>query len=133
MFRLFIIRVLEVMGQLLPENILGCRLRGMCYQPFLKRCGRNFQVGIGVKLEHTQRIEIGSNVYIGHGSWISGLRGGVVLEDEVMLGPYVTMVSSDHQFKAGSARYAESKASGIRIGRGSWLAAKVIGSNSEKG
>ena len=82
------LRFLEIVGQALPENAWGCKARGAFYKPSLRNCGRNFQVALHVKLEHLKGIEVGDNVYIGHGSWISGLRGGIVFEDEVMLGPY---------------------------------------------
>lgn len=120
------LRFVELMGQLLPENSAGCMIRGAMLRPFLKRCGRNFQVGLSVKLEHLGSIEVGDNVYIGHGCWISGLRGGIQFSDEVMLGPYVTMVSSDHRFENGSARFATGVGGTIRIGRGTWLGAQSV-------
>jgi len=118
-------RVLEMTGQVLPENEWGCRIRGAIHRPFLKECGRNLQVAQYAKLEHHNQIEIGDDVYIGHGSWISGLRGGVLLEDEVMLGPYVKMVSSNHTFCNGSARFAKGIGGRITIGSGSWIASGV--------
>ena len=119
------LRLLEILGQSFPENAWGCRIRGFFYKPFLKKCGRNFQVALQAKLEHPHGIEVGNDVYIGHGSWISGLRGGVRLEDEVMLGPFVSMVSSDHRFENGSARFVEGRAGKIIIGKGTWIASGV--------
>ena len=116
-------RLLEIIGQFLPENVIGCKFRGMLLRPFLKQCGKNFQMGIGAKLEHPQNIIIGENVYIGHGSWVSGLRGGVELADEVLIGPYVTMVSSNHTFVNGSSRFGPGDRGQITVGRGTWLAA----------
>ena len=115
-------RLLEIFGQMFPENSWGCRVRGAFYRPFLKSCGRNFQVGLQAKLEHPAGIEVGHDVYIGHGSWVSGLRGGVVLHDEVMLGPFVRMISSNHTFQNGSARFAPGAPGRIEIGRGTWIA-----------
>jgi maltose O-acetyltransferase len=120
------LRLLELFGLFLPENYWGCRIRGVLYKPFLKKCGRNFQVALYVKLEHLDGIEVGDDVYIGHGSWISGLRGGLILEDNVMLGPYVCMVSSNHTFKNGSARFSDGVGGVIRIGKGTWIAAGTI-------
>ncbi len=120
------LRITERLGQWFPENAAGCRLRGCLYRPFLKCCGRNLRVGLGAKLEHPDGIELGSDVFIGHGCWISGLRGGILFEDEMMLGPYVTMVSSDHTFRGGSARFAPGRAGMIRVGRGSWIAAQAV-------
>jgi acetyltransferase-like isoleucine patch superfamily enzyme len=102
------LRFVELFGQIFPENSSGCRIRGLMYKPFLKQCGSNFQVGLSVKLEFCENITIGKDVYIGHGCWLSGLNGGLEFEDEVMLGPGVKMVSSNHSFSKGSSRFAPS-------------------------
>lgn len=119
------LRFLEILGQIFPENAWGCKIRGAFYKPFLKKCGRNFQVALHAKLEHLSGIEVGKDVYIGHGSWISGLRGGLLLEDEVMLGPFVNMVSSNHTFLEGSARFGKGEGGRIEIGSGTWIASGV--------
>lgn len=120
-FEIFL-RFLELLGQIFPESAWGCKIRGSLYKPFLKKCGKNFQIGLQVKLEHCNNIEIGNDVYIGHGSWISGIRGGINLDDEVMIGPMVCMVSSNHKFERGSARFAQGIGGHIFIGKGSWIA-----------
>ena len=119
-----LIRWLELLGQLLPEDSRGCRIRGYIYQPFLKKCGRNFQVGVGVKLENLHNIKVGNDVYIGHGSWINGVRGEIIFEDQVMLGPFVTMVCGNHALKDGSYRWHSHQGMPIIIGEGTWIAAK---------
>lgn len=120
------IRALELLGQVFPEDSRGCKIRGLIYRPFLKECGNNFQVGLGAKLEHLGNIVIGNNVYIGHGCWISGIRGGIVLDDEVMLGPFVKMVSSNHTRMNNSYRFGPGVPGMIHIGRGTWIAANAV-------
>jgi len=70
-------------------------------------------------------MEIGRDVYIATGSWIHAW-GGVVLEDEVQLGPYSVLVTGDHSLKDGSYRYGPSSLAPIRVGRGSWVAAHAV-------
>ena len=119
-------RFLEIFGNIFPEDSYGCKFRGYLYRPFFKKCGRNLQVGLNVKFEHLKNIQFGCDVYIGHGSWISGLRGGIVFEDEVMLGPYVKIVSSNHRFNnRGSARFKQGVGELIHIGYGTWIASGV--------
>lgn len=66
-------------------------------------------------------------MYIGHGSWISGLRGGIEFENQVMLGPYVKIVSSNHLFdETGSARFKKGEGEKIHIGYGTWIAAGAV-------
>lgn len=124
--KLFPLRLVDIIGQLFPEDSFGCKVRGKMYSFFLKKCGANFQVALRVKLEHLRNIEVGNDVYIGYGSWISGLRGGIELHDEVMLGPYVKMISSNHTFNNGSARFAQGVGGRIVIGRGTWIASGVV-------
>lgn len=119
------LRFVEIFGQVFPEDSFGCRVRGVLYRPFLKSCGSNLQVALSVKLEHCNNVIIGRDVYIGHGTWISGLRGGVTLDDEVLIGPFVRMVSSNHTFVDGSSRFAPGEGGAIVIGKGTWLASGV--------
>lgn len=119
-------RLLELFGQLFPEDSRGCKIRGQIYRPFLKKCGKNFQVGLYAKLEHLNNIEVADNVYIGHGCWISGIRGGIKFEDEVMLGPFVKMVSSNHTHINKSFRFGPGVGDGIFIGRGTWIASNAV-------
>jgi acetyltransferase-like isoleucine patch superfamily enzyme len=107
-----------------PDNRVAYRLRGMLFRPFVRQCGCNFQLGRNVTLVGTDRLIVGDNVYIAHGCWINCL-GNIIIEDEVIIGPYVVMSSLQHVFSEGSARFGGSIARPIVIGRGSWLAAHV--------
>ena len=107
-----------------PDNRLTLRLRGALARPFIGKCGRGFQLGRNVTLLNTHRLEIGAHVYVPQGGWLNGL-GGMTLESEVILGPYVVISTLQHVFKDGSARFGGSTSGPVRIGRGSWLAAHV--------
>lgn len=126
LFKLHLIRLLELIGQLFPGDAQGCRIRGLFYRPFLKKCGKNFQVSIGARLEHLQNIEIGNDVYIGPGCWICGIRGGIIFEDQVMLGPHICMVSSNHTSIKNSFRFGPGIGGQIHIGKGTWIAANCV-------
>jgi maltose O-acetyltransferase len=118
-------RWLYLIGQIFPSDSRGCKIRGLIHRPFLKRCGKNFQVGIGAKLEHMHNIEVGNDVYIGPDCWICGIRGGIIFEDQVMLGPKISMVSSNHSPINNSFRFGPGIGSKIKIGKGTWIAANV--------
>lgn len=120
-------RLLEIGSQIFPENAWGCWLRGLIYRPFLKKCGRNFQVGLQAKLENLALISVEDDVYIGHGCWLNGAGGGIHFESQVMLGPYVAAVACEHAFENGSARFSKAGKNGhIRIGYGTWIASHVV-------
>jgi acetyltransferase-like isoleucine patch superfamily enzyme len=107
-----------------PNNRVTIRVRGWLHRPFFKKCGRGFAMGRGVTILNPQNIEVGDNVYLAHYVWLNGL-GGIVLEDEVMLGPFVTISSLGHTCRKGSFRFSGSVPGTVRIGRGSFLAAHV--------
>ena len=108
----------------LPDNRIASRLRGAMMRPFVGRCGRGFMLGAHVTLLNTHRLEVGDNVYIARGSWLNCF-GGLVIEDEVSIAPYVVISTVQHVFKDGSVYGGGSIARAVRIGKGSWLAAHV--------
>jgi maltose O-acetyltransferase len=97
-------------------------LRGFLLRPSFKSCGPNLHVAQGVTVNFTNRMEIGSDVFIGMGCWLHA-GGGIVLEDEVQLGPYAVLVTGDHVQIDGSYRFGPSGLLPIRICQGSWVAA----------
>lgn len=104
----------------LPDNIILMRLRGFLISPFFKKCGKNLRVGRGCVFYKSYSIEIGSNVYIAYGNWMSGSTT-ITIEDEVMFGPKSVVISGNHTRKNGSFRYGGNSYAPIRIGYGSWI------------
>jgi acetyltransferase-like isoleucine patch superfamily enzyme len=101
-----------------------------------------------------QQIAIGSHSLILHQTWLSvespawslpaptiaigdrvGIRpwctlsasAGIVLEDDVILGAYSTVIDSDHTFREGRPNVMHNSldVEPIRIGRGTWIAERV--------
>jgi acetyltransferase-like isoleucine patch superfamily enzyme len=106
----------------LPDLRPVLKLRGFLARPAFKACGRNFQVARRVTINFTNRLEIGGDVYIATGCWVNAC-GGIILEDEVQLGPYSVLASADHTREGVSYRHRPSKLAPIRLCHGSWLAA----------
>ena len=109
----------------LPDLRPVMRIRGFLLRPSFKSCGRNLQVARRVTINFSNRMEIGRDVYIATGCWIHAW-GGVVVEDEVQLGPYSVLVTGDHTLKDGSYRHGPSSLAPIRLCQGSWLAAHAV-------
>lgn len=64
-------------------------------------------------------MEIGDNVYIAYGGWFNG---SIIIENNVIFGPYCMFTSSNHTFKNGSFRYGSKTEKGkIVVGFGSWV------------
>ena len=107
-----------------PNNRITLPARGWLYSHFCKRCGRNLQLASGIRWINPHNLEIGNNVYMAYNVWINGL-GGVRIEDEVIIAPYVVIASSNHVRKNRSFRFGGSVVGPIRIARGSWLGSHV--------
>lgn len=106
----------------LPDNVVFVRFRGWLARPFFKKCGKKLGLGRNVTFYNPSSIELGDYVYIALGCW---LQGGVGIEicDEVLLGPYVVVVASNHSRKDGSWRFGAPIGEKILIGRGAWIGA----------
>lgn len=122
----FLFRILYLFSQIFPSDPRGNKIRGLIHRPFLKGCGKNLQIALGAQLEHMENISVGNDVYIGNYSWLSGLRGGIILEDQVMIGPNISMVSSNHTPVNSSFRFGPGIGKEIRIGKGTWIASNVV-------
>ena len=109
----------------LPDLKPILKLRGFLVKCCFKRCGRNFQIASGVRVNYTSNIEIGRDVFIANYCWLQGV-GGIILEDEVMLGPFTVLATNNHTRQGGSWRFGEGKAESILLKRGSWTGAHVI-------
>lgn len=116
--------VVQLFSNWLPENRVTIRLRGLLVKPFLGRCGKNLQLARRVTFLNPHGISIGDHVYLATGCWVDGI-GGLTIEDQVQLSPYVVITTSSHCFKDNSGRFGGSRAAPVRIGRGSWLASHV--------
>jgi maltose O-acetyltransferase len=109
----------------LPDFWPILKLRGGLVRWCFKSCGRNLHVGTGVRVQFTNRVEIGDHVLLAHGCWVQGV-GGVKLGDEVMLGPYTCVATNDHMKRNGSYRQGEGRKAPIVMERGSWTGSHAV-------
>lgn len=106
----------------LPDNVIFIRLRGRFAGLFLKNCGQRLGIGRDVTIYNPSKVEIGSDVYIAKGCWISA-ADKIIIKDEVQFGPYVCIVSANHTLSDGSYRFGAPITAPITIGKGSWIGA----------
>jgi len=76
----------------------------------------------GVHLTNSFGLELGKNTYINRGCFIDAY-GGIKLENEVLLGPNVTLVTNNHNafLRGPDSCYKSSNKSPIQIGCGTVL------------
>ncbi len=119
----------------LPDNVIFINMRGRLASPFFKKCGRKIGIGRNVTFYNPSEIVIGDFVYIAYGCWFLG-SGSLIIEDEVMFGPYVVISPGNHTKVNGSFRNGPAESKFVRIGAGSWIGAHVtivVGAEVGKG
>lgn len=109
----------------LPDNVIFLRLRGWLASHFLGACGNDLRIGRNVTFYNPSQVHFGKNIYIAYGCWFNA-GAEIKLEDEVQVGPYCVIVSSDHTISGYSFRYSEPSRLPIHIGVGSWLGSHVV-------
>lgn len=98
--------------------------RGWLARMALHRCGRNLKISSNVNIYNPQNMTVGDSVYIGYCCYFGG--GEIVLEDEVIIGPFVTVIAGNHSMRDGSYRFGPYKFGRIHVGRGTWLCANTV-------
>jgi acetyltransferase-like isoleucine patch superfamily enzyme len=113
-----------VLTNWLPDNAPFLAFRGACLRPFLGGAGANLRVGRNTTFYNPSQIFVGDNVYVACGCWVMA-GAPVTMGEEVMLGPYCVIVSSDQKRQGLSFRFGETPLAPIEIRRGCWLGAHV--------
>ena len=116
--------LIKIIGLFIPDGSSGDRLRGRLYQPFLKKCGKNFKLGTGALIFNPEGLEVGDNVYIGVYSYLG--QGNIFLDNEVLIGNHVSITASNHLKQDGSYRFGGFEAKAIKIGSGSWIGGHAV-------
>lgn len=106
----------------LPDNICFLRFRGWLVHFFLRKCGTNLRVGRNVTFYNPSSIYIGNDVCIALGCWFSADEK-IVIEDEVLIGPYNVFASSNHSRNGGGYRYGHPIRKPIILKKGCWIGA----------
>ncbi len=104
----------------ISDSPSGARARGKLYEPYLLAYGKNFKLAAQAFIYNPNKLKLGNDVYIGFNSYLG--EGAITLEDEVLIGPFVSIAASNHLMKDGSFRFGGFAEDPIVIGRGTWLA-----------
>lgn len=111
--------------RLLPDITHVMKLRGYLLRCAFKKCGKNLQLANDVRISGFKKITIGDDVFFSGGVWI--LAGAeLVIENQVMFGPYSVAVSGDHARNDGSFRFGPPVRQPIFVGRGAWIGAGAV-------
>lgn len=110
----------------LPGSAVSMRIRCGLASKIFKRVGVDTKVHSNVFFGSGVNIELGDFSSLNHGAWISN---DTVIGRDVMMGPYVMMLSGSHNFERIDIPMREQGAPGRRpiiIGDDVWIGAKAI-------
>ncbi|MGW4427109.1 DapH/DapD/GlmU-related protein [Streptomyces tendae] len=77
-----------------------------------------------VYTDHGVNIRVGRNVFVNQGCRFNDV-GGIEIDDDVMLGPAVSLITSGHPLDPARRRTGITSAP-IRIGRNVWIGASAV-------
>lgn len=124
----FLNNILNIM----PPTGKSLSIRGKLASKIIPISGKNLKISSRVNIYSPKDLKVGDNVYIGYSTYIGS--GEIILEDEVMIGPFCSIVAGNHTMKDNSYRYGPYSYGKIIIGRGTWIGSHcVITSNVEIG
>ena len=120
----------EWLGSLLRPipSLLGFILRYLFYKVLFQRLGGFGYMMRGIQFIHSYGISMGRNHHINTGCTFDG-RGGMVIGDNVLFGPNVVVVSSQHRWDLSATlpiiEQGHRKAK-IEIGNDCWIGANAV-------
>lgn len=110
----------KLRGNFIVDGPSGDRKRARLIEPHLKHFGKNFKLASQAYIYSPEKLTVGDHVYIGFNTYLG--NGTIEIDDEVLIGPFVSITPANHQSVSGSFRFGGSAEEGIRIGRGTWIA-----------
>lgn len=96
-----IYEILETLLSAIPGTP-GVYLRRSLYNIVLKRSGCRFNTGLRVRIQVPGNVVIGDNVRLNYGVWVAANHnkdGGVIMGNDVLIGPYTVVHSGNHKFR----------------------------------
>lgn len=108
----------------LPDVPFIMRFRGWLYGLGMKRCGKDFQVTHDVRINGLEDVCIGNHVFLGNNTIIiTHPKSGVIIDNEVLVGPHCIIVDGNHGLTNGSYRYSSGRSELIILHSGGWIGA----------
>lgn len=70
-------------------------------EPFIKlsfgKCGKNVRIPRNCRFSGIENIYVGNNCFFGGGLTVLSTKAKLIIEDNVMFGPNVTIITGDHR------------------------------------
>lgn len=110
-------------------GVWGIWLRRANYKSRFRKCGKNFRIGIGSRIQQPKAIYIGNNVSLNDYAWIAANQknGEIFIGDNTIVGPRCILHSGNHIYSAPQIPIQKQgyKFAQIHIGKDVWLGSNV--------
>ena len=115
--------LLYFIGNLLPPNDWGSRMRYKLISPILRSAGEGSLLPSRCHIFAPGKLSVGRNTYLGYNSYYG--QGHIEIGDDVLIGPYVSVTASNHIRIDNNFRNASYAEEPVRIESGVWIGAHV--------
>jgi acetyltransferase-like isoleucine patch superfamily enzyme len=102
----------------------GVLIRRGLFRLLAKHCGKNLTLQRCVHVRSCETFSVGKNFYANRGCHFDAY-GGLIIGDDVGIGPNTTIITMDHQFATAGTNYRNRKFKGrqVEIGDGTIIGA----------
>lgn len=102
-------------------NLLDGSLHPLFTELFGREMDSSSQILPPVYIDFGRQVEVGKNVFINHNCTMMA-AGGIVIEDDVQIGPQVTLTTTNHDFNDRFTLLCKP----IHIKRNVWIGARAL-------
>jgi maltose O-acetyltransferase len=95
--KLFIYLILQDLVNIFSDFYISNKIRYLFYKIYLKKLGKEVVINAKTHIEVPENIVIGNYCSINRNCWLSG-GGGLVIGNDVLIGPNVIIHSANHNF-----------------------------------
>jgi len=110
----------------MPGGGVGHLLRLFLARRMLKRCGSGVRIASGARFGSGAQLEIGNNSRLSRGSW---MFGEIVIGNNVLMAPEVTILASNHTFDSYDQpilTQGQQASEAVVIGDDVWIGTRAI-------
>jgi|APSaa5957512535_1039671.scaffolds.fasta_scaffold19906_2 maltose O-acetyltransferase len=115
--------LIKIISIILPPIDTGSKIIGYMYKPFIKGTKKNILIPWRTNIFSPNKLTLGNNIYLGYNSYYG--QGEIIINDNVLIGPFVSITPSNHIKVNGNYRNSKYKNERVVIEKNVWIGAHV--------
>ncbi len=118
--------IIEIILAVLPSDPLSSLVKTRLMKWHGAVLGKSIKFGRGLWIDHFDKIEIGNNVFFNYGCQLNS-AGGIQIDDNVLIGPGVTILSASHDIRRDQImRFGSAILKQVHVEKDVWLGARCV-------